>query len=222
MNCAAGLPFGSKFGPRTLDLKSALGALASLTERGGDSDSAARPAADDQEFAEARAAAAGEDDAYGRIVGRHQAAVARQMWRFTRDAGRHQELVQDVFVEAYLSLGKYRGRAPLEHWLTRIATRVGYRFWKAEGRRRRDATVPLSAVPDPAAALTMGPIQAAELLYDLLERLPTRDRLVLTLLYWEQCTVKEAADRTGWSQAMVKVQAYRARKKLRAAWDGTT
>jgi RNA polymerase sigma-70 factor (ECF subfamily) len=48
-----------------------------------------------------------------------------------------------------------------------------------------------------------------------LEQLPPRDRLVLTLLYLESRSVAEAADLAGWSQTMVKVQAYRARGKLR-------
>jgi len=56
---------------------------------------------------------------------------------------------------------------------------------------------------------------ASEILGDLLEGLLPRDRLVLTLLYWDGCSVAEAAELTGWTQTMVKVQAYRARKRLK-------
>jgi RNA polymerase sigma-70 factor (ECF subfamily) len=49
----------------------------------------------------------------------------------------------------------------------------------------------------------------------LLERLSARDRLVLTLLYVEGQSVVEAAELSGWSQTMVKVQAYRARQRLK-------
>jgi RNA polymerase sigma-70 factor (ECF subfamily) len=49
-----------------------------------------------------------------------------------------------------------------------------------------------------------------------LEQLPPRDRLVLTLLYLESRSVAEAAELAGWSESMVKVQAHRARQKLRA------
>ena len=38
---------------------------------------------------------------------------------------------------------------------------------------------------------------------------------MLTLLYWDDCTVAEAAELAGWTQTMVKVQAHRARKKLK-------
>ena len=35
-------------------------------------------------------------------------------------------------MEAFCSLGKFRGQAPFVHWLRKVATRVGYRFWKEE------------------------------------------------------------------------------------------
>ena len=170
----------------------------------------------DADLRDIRATLGGDGEAYGRIVRRHQNAIAQRMWRFTRDRGELAELVQEVFVQAYMGLKGFRGTAPLEHWLTRIATRVGYRFWKTR-RRQADRTVPLQdwdALASEDGAL--GAVEAAELLHELLARLPPRDRLVLTLLYLEELSVAEAAERTGWSSTMVKVQAFRARKKLRA------
>src|SRR5579862_5261057 len=76
----------------------------------------------------------GDAEAYRRIVRRHQDAVARRMRRFARGAAGVEELTHDVFVEAYFSLANYSGRAPFVHWLNRIATRVGYRYWKRRTR----------------------------------------------------------------------------------------
>jgi RNA polymerase sigma-70 factor (ECF subfamily) len=59
----------------------------------------------------------------------------------------------------------------------------------------------------------------AAMLHALLEQLPPRDRLVLTLLHIEERSVAETAQMVGWSQVMVKVQAFRARKKLRDLWQ---
>ena len=58
-------------------------------------------------------------------------------------------------------------------------------------------------------------------MHALLARLPPRDRLVLTLIYLDGCSVAEAAELTGWSQTMTKVQAHRARKKLKKLLEGT-
>ncbi|UCG47599.1 MAG: RNA polymerase sigma factor [Phycisphaerales bacterium] len=158
----------------------------------------------------------GDPDAYRRLIERHQQYIAQIMWRFSRDHLVHEELVQDVFVEAYLSLRTYRAKAPFAHWLSRIATRVGYRYWKQIARRQATESFTLEQwdqlpgeEPD-----KIDPAQAASQLHALLQQLPPRDRLVLTLRYLEECDVAETARRTGWTKTMVKVQALRARKKL--------
>lgn len=142
--------------------------------------------------------------------------MAAYLWRFTRDRRQCEELVQETFVEAYLSLRSYRGRSPLRHWLRKIATRVGYRFWKA--RARQPAPLGMSAEAWQRVAQApceLDAAEAAEAVHVMLARLAPRDRLVLSLLYLEQCSVAEAAGLCGWTQTMVKVQAHRAKKRLR-------
>jgi RNA polymerase sigma-70 factor (ECF subfamily) len=167
-----------------------------------------------QEIAAARG---GDDDAFRRIVQRHQSTIATQMLRFSRDPTVVEELVHDVFVEAFVSLNAFRHRSPFEHWLRKIAVRVGYRLWRtqARDRHRRDAML---SEPTLQAALQT-PCETAsdatERLHQVLEMMSHRDRLVLTLLYWDDRSVAEAAELAGWTQTMVKVQAHRARKKLK-------
>jgi RNA polymerase sigma-70 factor (ECF subfamily) len=161
----------------------------------------------------------GDSEAYRRLIERHQEHVARIMWRFSRDRREHEELVEDVFVEAYMSLNTYRRKAPFEHWLARIATRVGYRYWKRTARRHLGKGLSLEQWEQVADKTIAGKIparEAAAILHGLLARLPARDRLVLTLRYIDECSIAQTAARTGWSQAMVKVQTWRAMKKLKS------
>ena len=189
-------------------------AFASSPKVAAESDEAPFPALDLEDI---RSARGGDDEAYRRLIKRYQGHVSSMMWRFSRDPQTHEELVQDVFVEAYKSLSNFRARAPFSHWLSRLATRVGYRFWKLQARERMRPTVSLEEWDQAAgeAAGEMEPSEAAEMLHGLLEKLPPRDRLVLTLRYLEDLSVEETAERTGWSQSMVKVQAWRAREKLK-------
>ena len=158
----------------------------------------------------------GDPEAYRRLIERHQEYIGRVLWRFSRDRRVHEELVQDVFVEAYLSLSHYRGKAPFVHWLSRIATRVGYRYWKQIDRQknRESFTVEEWDQLPCDSGEKIDASQAAALVHRLLGQLPPRDRLVLTLRYIEECDVAETAQRTGWTKSMVKVQTWRARKKL--------
>lgn len=153
----------------------------------------------------------GDGDAYARIVRRFQQPLRNQMARFARSPIVVDELVQGVFVEAYFSLRRYRADAPLDHWLHRIATRVGLRYWK---RRQRDNCRRVKMPADFADAREVKPDDGEALAW-LLDQLSPRDRLVVTLLYLDGRSVAETADLAGWSQAMVKVQAFRARGKLR-------
>jgi RNA polymerase sigma-70 factor, ECF subfamily len=167
--------------------------------------------------ADISAASSGDGEAYVRIIHRYQDLLARRMLRFSRDARVIEELVHDSFVEAYFSLPRYRGDAPLEHFLQRIATRVGYRYWKRRSREPMAAAVASieEQVADPRGTAANAAYDQQEEVAVLLEKLPPRDRLVLTLLYIESRTIAEAAALAGWSQTMVKVQAHRARKKFR-------
>ena len=171
-------------------------------------------AVDHQDEADIAASLAGDEEAFARLVRRHTPAVTSLLWRFTRDRGRCEELVQETFVEAFFSLRRYRGRAPLESWLRRIATRVGYRYWR--NRDRAGSSVPLAELEVAAPEAEADPALAAQIVHALLARLPAAERLVLTLLYFDNCDTKEIAARMGWTRAMVKVRAYRARRRLRA------
>ena len=163
----------------------------------------------------------GQGDAYGRLVARYQGEIGQWLWRFSRDRTVWEELVQSVFVEAYINLARFRREAPLLHWLRKIATRVGYHYWQNQARQRRRNVQALEI--DPAMAVPEQDISEqndeAAMLHVLLNQLPPRDRLVLTLLHIEERSVAETAQLVGWSQVMVKVQAFRARKKLRDLWQ---
>jgi RNA polymerase sigma-70 factor, ECF subfamily len=173
--------------------------------------------ADKTDIRDIQATLAGDGEAYARLVQRYQTDISARMWRFSRDRRELEELVHDVFVEAYVSLKGFKAKAPFSHWLNRIATRVGYRLWKAQKRKtEREAPLQdwdqlLDDRQDPWA-----PKEAAELLHNLLSRLRPRDRLVLTLMYLEELSINEIAEQTEWTKTMVKVQVHRARKRLKA------
>ena len=171
------------------------------------------PTADaDSDAALIRASVSNDEHSFARLIERYEGAVTGVLWHFTRDRLVLEELVQDTFVEAYFSLRRFRQDAPFFPWLRIIATRVGYRYWR-QRRRDRDREALLLQQPQPCA---QEPSDTAEYVYRMLELLAPKDRLVLTLQYFEGCGTREIAERMGWSLALVKVRAFRARKRLRA------
>jgi RNA polymerase sigma-70 factor (ECF subfamily) len=178
----------------------------------------AEKAVDLDDWREVQATLDGDDEAYARLVDRYQNAVASLMWRFTRSREAHEELVQRAFVEAYFSLEGFRGEGSFIAWLRTIGTRVGYRWWRQRdrycGSDRRPLDIAIERVSQ-QEEYAVGPEEAAELIHRLLECLDAPERLVLTLFYLEESSMREIGRHLDCSEDAAKMRVHRAREKLR-------
>lgn len=170
---------------------------------------------------------AGDEAAFESLVVRHRSRVFQIAGRYARHEHELADLAQEIFVKAYVALETFRGDAPFEHWLSRIAVRACYDHLR---HRQRHPEATLSEITDDQSAwleraasadaaekqeALAAADEARELLNLALARLKPADRLVITLLELEERSVREIADLTGWSPTLVKVRAFRARKALR-------
>jgi RNA polymerase sigma-70 factor (ECF subfamily) len=168
-----------------------------------------------RDWADVQACLWGDETAYERLVRRYERQIGAQMRCLNRNPEVYEALVQDVFVEAYFALKGFRGNGSFLAWLRRIASRVGYRYCRESAKQR--VLTPLEVSPySRQSSGTTDPANASAFLQALLARLGPKDRLVLTLMYYEGCSVREIAERTGWNRAMVKMRASRARRRLGA------
>jgi len=147
-------------------------------------------------------------------------ATARRYARLEREV---EDIAQEVWVKAFQKLGSFRGDAPFEHWLMRLAVRTCYDFLRAHQRNRESAFSELSEPEDDwlerfAAAPDSVNEQAdaaKQLVERVLAQMSPAGRLIITLLEIEDRSVKEIAQLTGWSVPLVKVRAFRARAEMR-------
>lgn len=137
-----------------------------------------------------------------------------------------EDLAQEIFLKLFSRLDQYEARAgiPLEHWVSRLAVRTCFDALRAKGRRPEVRMGDLSEeqrawlefmTAEESAPSDSTAASALELMGRLLSQLPPEDRLVISLLDLEERSVKEIAAITGWSVSLVKVRAFRARRKLR-------
>jgi RNA polymerase sigma-70 factor (ECF subfamily) len=163
----------------------------------------------------------GGGDAFAEIIRRHQSRVFAILSRYERDAQLVEDLAQETFLKAWRALKQFDGRAPFEHWLSRIAVHVAIDHIRA----RRDREVRFSDLGEDAAEWLQNlhpthnpqPHAAREILDLAMRKLSAEDRLVLTMLEIEEYSVKEICARTGWTSIMTRVRAFRARAKLKEA-----
>jgi RNA polymerase sigma-70 factor (ECF subfamily) len=164
-----------------------------------------------------KAAISGDDEAFAELVRRHKRRVFGTVARYVRNREELDDVAQEIFIKAYRNLKRFRGDAPFEHWLSKITVNACYDLLRK--RRREGEEVSLDAViltaGEPAAEERSEAREAWNVLAPALAKLRPEDRLVITLLHLEERSVREVAGATGWSEAKVKVRAFRARKELK-------
>lgn len=169
-----------------------------------------------------QAACAGNAHAFSEIIAKHKGRVFNMAAKYARNHHELEDLAQEVFIRVWRGIASWRGTAPFEHWLTKIAVRTCFDFLRRH-RRRRETEVSRDALPEYCALEGEAtPAEAAEnhallLVRHALTKLTPKEQLVLTLLELEDRTVREVSVLTGWSEGNVKVRAHRARASLRAA-----
>lgn len=157
---------------------------------------------------------AGDIEVFGELVDRHSAHVMRVVSR-NLPVDRVAEVAHEAFVSAFVSLDRYRGSAPFEHWLTRITLRACSNEWRRRFREEERGEPLGDRTSDVASSSTRDTGGEREVLDRALARLSPEDREVLALIYFEELTIRESATILGWTETNTKVRAHRARRRLR-------
>jgi RNA polymerase sigma factor (sigma-70 family) len=135
-----------------------------------------------------------------------------------------EDLAQEVFMKMFSRLHQYQGSMPFPHWVSRIAVTTCIDQLRAQKRRpelrvadlsENEAKVLESIHQSEDRSTQADHYSARELLEHLLEQLNPEDQLVIRLMDLEQRSVEEVKEKTGWNSALIKVRAFRARRKLR-------
>ncbi|RXK55662.1 sigma-70 family RNA polymerase sigma factor [Oleiharenicola lentus] len=134
-----------------------------------------------------------------------------------------EDLAQDIFLKMFTRLDQYQGSVPFPHWVSRIAVTTCIDQLRAQKRRpefrwadlpEEQAEVLDNVMTDSRDTAPGDALAARELVNRLLGQLKPEDQTVIRLLDLEQKTLAEISALTGWNQTLIKVRAFRARRKL--------
>jgi RNA polymerase sigma-70 factor (ECF subfamily) len=165
----------------------------------------------------------GDTASFEPLVEKYSPRIFATARRYARHESEVEDIVQQVWLKAFEKLGSFRGEAPFEHWLMRVAIRTCYDSLRAHQRNREKTFSELTEpeedwldrfVSQPDAA-DENAEAARQLVERVLELLSPPARLVITLQEIEGRSVKEVSKLTGWSVPLVKVRAFRARAEMR-------
>jgi RNA polymerase sigma-70 factor, ECF subfamily len=157
------------------------------------------------------------------LIQKYSPRVFATARRYARRESEVEDIVQEVWLKSFQKLSSFRGDAPFEHWLMRLTVRTCYDFLRAHQRNREMSFSEISEpeedwlerfVAEPEKA-DENADAAKQLINRILEQLSPSARMIITLLEIEEKSVKEIAQLTGWSVALVKVRAFRARAEMK-------
>jgi len=135
-----------------------------------------------------------------------------------------EDLCQMIFIKVFQRLSQFSGKAPLEHWVSRIAVNTCLNQIESEKvrpeLRHGDLSEEELAVVEnlSTSSRELSPDErfaSRQLVEHLLAALKPVERLAIDLLYLQGRSVEEIRKITGWSAALIKVRAFRARQKMK-------
>jgi RNA polymerase sigma-70 factor (ECF subfamily) len=157
------------------------------------------------------------------LVQKYSPRVFATARRYARKESEVEDIVQEVWLKSFQKLATFRGDAPFEHWLMRLAVHTCYDFLRGHQRNRETAFSEMTETEDDwLERFVTNPDTAADdasaaqqLVQRVLAQLSPPARMIIQLLEIEEKSVKEIAQLTGWSVPLVKVRAFRARAEMK-------
>lgn len=169
----------------------------------------------------------GRTAAFAELASRYRGKVERQCQRFFADRELVRDLAQESFIRAFTALSTFRAEMPFGGWLRAIVVNVCYDELRRKQRRPEDLVADFTgpehtwvqlvneATPEEIVEAAEERQEAHDLAHRLLDSLRPEDRTVMILKETEDLSVAEIAKVMGWSEAKVKIRAFRARQVMR-------
>jgi RNA polymerase sigma-70 factor, ECF subfamily len=169
----------------------------------------------------------GNPESFGELAARHRPRIERLCKRFFSDVEVARDIAQESLIRAYTALATYRAEMPFSGWLRAIVVNLCYDELRRRRRRPEELVGDFNAPevqwmqlvnhasPEDIVSESEGRREAYDLAHRLLDTLKPEDRMVMVLKESEELSISEIAQTLGWSEAKVKIRAFRARQALR-------
>ncbi len=166
----------------------------------------------------------GEISAFDELVERYRDKIYNITYRYTRNPEDASDLVQEVFIKAFKSLGKFQRRSAFYSWIYRVAVNLCIDFLRRKSRQHQpislDELINFDAVllQKRKGALPDDAVVRMELKRKISEsvlRLPPRQQTVFMLRHRDGLQLKEIAAAIGRSEGTVKAHLFHANRRMR-------
>jgi RNA polymerase sigma-70 factor (ECF subfamily) len=151
------------------------------------------------------------------LFARHHVRVYRFALRIVRDTALADDVVSEVFIDAWQHAARYEGRSTVSTWLLGIARHKALTAASRRATESIDCETALNVV-DPAASpeAELGQKDAGAVIRRCLAALTPEHAEVIDLVYYQDKSIKEIVEILGIPENTVKTRMFYARKRLAA------
>ena len=167
-----------------------------------------------------------EPNAYGKLLDEYQQKVFSTCLSFVPNKEDAEDIAQDVFVEVFKSVDKFKGNSKLSTWIYRITTNKCLEFIRKKNTKKRFAflqsitgnTIPMdktnyfTEMNHPGIVLENK--ELSETLFLAINQLSQAQRVVFTLHKVDGKSYQEITEIVGKSLSSVESLMFRAKKNL--------
>jgi len=166
-------------------------------------------------------------EAYTKLLDTYQELVFNTCLSFVPNSEDAEDIAQEVFMEVYRSVDRFKGNSKLSTWIYRIAINKSLAFIRKKNTKKRfgfmqslsggglplDKTSYFTEFNHPGVELERKEQQ--ETLFKAINQLPESQKVVFTLHNIDGLSYKEVSEISGKSISSVESLLFRAKKKLR-------
>ncbi len=175
---------------------------------------------------------AGDEGAFRTLVERHSRAVFRVAYRMTGNEHDAEDVVQEAFLRAYRSLGRFEERARFASWLHRIAANCAYDVLRARARRddhveegraaddERPSALDEAVSPEPAPDRLVWSGEVRRKVSVAMARMSAVEKSAFTLRHFEGLSIEEIGRALDLDASATKHSIFRAVRKVRDVFGG--
>jgi RNA polymerase sigma-70 factor, ECF subfamily len=158
----------------------------------------------------------GDRAAFATLVRRYQQPIYNAAYRVLGNADDAADTAQAVFLKVAERLGGYDPRFRFFSWLYRIAVNESLNLLRRNGRE--DPLDDAVEIPGPRSAdpeWQLAGAQVSRRVQDALMRMKAKDRMVLTLRHFSECSYREMGTILELDEKTVRSRLFEARRRLR-------
>lgn len=171
---------------------------------------------DDQKWI--RRAQDGSRRAFDKLVREYVPRIFRLLYDMTSNYEDAQDLTQEAFLKAFVSIKSYRGDAKFSTWLYRIAYNVAIDFLRKDKKMQRtgwESQEKMASLKTYDPSNSVSYTGEGDAIQEALRHLTHPQRTAVILSYYHGFRMKEIAELLGCSESTARVHLFRALRRLK-------